>query len=120
MRVGLAGVWTVSDDACDGVVAPRRVLGAVRAQASLPETGSPTNRKIKLIGTNAVLKARCWCGCGLGGSSTISLREWYAFVTGSYSFGHIFLHCCQIFSLKYAIDRAQRDLSIVYTKMVIG
>ena len=68
MRVGLVGPSTVSDHACDGVDAPRRVLGAVPALASLPETGSPTSRKIKLIGTKAVLKARCWCACGVGGS----------------------------------------------------
>ena len=67
MRVGVAGVWTVSDDASDGLDAPRRVLGAVPGLASLPETASPTNRKIKLIGTNAVLKQRCWYACGLGG-----------------------------------------------------
>ncbi len=56
----------------------------------------------------------------LAGSSTNSLQEWYAFVTGSYSFERIFLHCSPIFSLKYAIDRAQRDLSIPYTKVGIG
>ena len=67
MRVGLAGAWTVSDDACDGLDAPRRVLGAVPGPASLPETASSTNRKIKLIGTNAVLIQRCWYACGLGG-----------------------------------------------------
>ena len=67
MRVGLAGDWTVSDDAGDGLDAPRRVLGAVLGLASLPETGSLTNRKIKLIGTNAVLIQRCWYACGLGG-----------------------------------------------------
>ena len=68
MRVGLAGDWTVSDDAIDGLDAPRRVMGAVRGLASLPETGSLKNRKIKLIGTNAVLKQRCLYACGLGWS----------------------------------------------------
>ena len=43
MRVGLAGAWTVSDDACDGLDAPRRVLGAVPGPASFPEAGSLTN-----------------------------------------------------------------------------
>ena len=69
MRVGLAGAWTVSDDASDGLDAPRRVLGAaVPGLASLSETGSLTNRKIKLIGTNAVLKQRRLYACGLGWS----------------------------------------------------
>ena len=67
MRVGLAGGWTVSDDAFDGLDAPRRVLGAVPGPASVPEAGSLTNRKIKLIGTNALLIHRCWYACGLGG-----------------------------------------------------
>jgi hypothetical protein len=29
MHVSLTGVWIVPDDACDGLDAPRRVLGAV-------------------------------------------------------------------------------------------
>ena len=67
MRVGLAGAWTVSDDARDGLDAPRRVLGAVPGLASFAEAGSLTNRKIKLIGTNALLIQRRWYACGLGG-----------------------------------------------------
>ena len=67
MCVGLAGVWTVSEDACDGLDAPRRVLGAVPGPASVPEAGSLTNQEIKLIGTNALLKQRRWYACGLGG-----------------------------------------------------
>ncbi len=55
----------------------------------------------------------------LAGPSTNLLQEWYAFVTESYSFVHIFLYCSPIFSLKDAIDRAQRDLSIAYTKVRI-
>ena len=43
MRMGLAGAWVASDDACDGVDALRRVLGAVPGPASLPETGSLTS-----------------------------------------------------------------------------
>ncbi len=42
MRVGLAGAWIVSNDACNGLDAPRGVLGAVPGLASLPEAGSPT------------------------------------------------------------------------------
>jgi hypothetical protein len=56
----------------------------------------------------------------LDGPSTNSLQEWYAFVTGSYSFEHIVLHPSPIFGLKYAIDRAQRYLSIAYTKVRIA
>ena len=67
MRVGLAGAWTVSDDVCDGLDAQHRVLGPVTGPGSLSETGSPTNPKIKLIGTNAVLKQRFWYAYGLGG-----------------------------------------------------
>ena len=73
MRVGLEGAWTVSDDVCDGLDAPRGVLGAVPGLASLPENGSSTNRKIKLIGTNAVLIQRCWhARVGLEGAWTVS------------------------------------------------
>ena len=54
------------------------------------------------------------------GSSTNSLQERDAFVTESYSFEHIFLYCGPIFSLKYAIDQAQRDLLIAYTKVRIA
>ena len=67
MRVGLEGAWIVSNDACDGLDAPRGVPGAVLGPASFPETGSSTYRKIKLIGTNAVLIQRRWYACGLGG-----------------------------------------------------
>ena len=54
------------------------------------------------------------------GPRTISLQEWYTLVTESYSFEHIFLHPSSIFSLKYEIDRAQRDLSIAHTNVRIG
>ena len=77
MRVGLAGAWTVPDDACDGLNAPRRVLGAVPGPASLPETASSTSRKIKLIGTDAVLKQRCWHACGFGGGLLRVARVFY-------------------------------------------
>ncbi len=43
MRVALAGPWTVSDDARDGLDAPRGVLGAVLGSASRPETRVSTN-----------------------------------------------------------------------------
>ena len=43
MRVGLVGPWTVSDDAGDGLDAPRGVLGAVLAPASRPESRLSTN-----------------------------------------------------------------------------
>ena len=36
MRVGLAGAWAVSDDACDGLDALCRVLGAVPGPTLLP------------------------------------------------------------------------------------
>ena len=96
MRVGLAGAWTVSDDACDGLDAQRRVLGAVPGPASLPETASSTNRKIKThrykrcIETEALVCV--WAWRVPGPSQTMPATVWMP-RAGSWELSHA-LHLC--------------------------
>ena len=80
MHVALAGAWTVSDDAWDGLDAPRRVLGAVPGPASLPETHSKnksqnkTHRYKRCIDTEAL--ACVWAWRVPGPSQTMPATVW--------------------------------------------